>query len=303
MRRVTPTLSLSAVGLCLSLGAGTAFAGTGVVNDPSMDALAITSSGVTVGDFDIDLRTVNIDHGTRSLQITSTFTYTDANSWNNLNALIDTNGDGIGDYTVLWSKDGGVAGVLDAAETVTCTSIGTGEKFGVNGTVTMTIPRTCIGNPASVAVHVDVFWFGTNTSGADLSFVDSAPGLFIDEPALFSARVPSSNTGTATSPQAPAPIPTKTKVTVKLSKKSQTVGKSPAIIRIRVSGDPAGQVTVADNGKAVKRLPVKPGKELRFVLPRNLKPGGHRISVTFVPKDKTAYSASSQTVKLRVARR
>lgn len=302
MQRIKSRLLVTSLGTSLLLLAAPAFAGTTVVGDPDDDAWAVTTSGIIVGDHDIDLRSVLIDHGTQSLQLVSTFSFTNADSWTDLQASIDTNLDDVADYTVLWSKDYGVAGVLDAAENVTCSTIGTSEKYGVNGTVTMTIPRTCLGSPRSLAIHVDAFWFGTSQADTDLTFVDSAPGLFIDEPTAFSAPVASSNTGSVTSPQAPAPVPGKTRVTAKLSKKSQTFGKAAAKLTIRVAGDPAGTVQIADGRKVLKRLPVKAGKSLVFKLPRKLKPGTHRLKVTFTPADKTSFAGSSQTVKLRVRR-
>lgn len=304
MQRNRIRLITASIGTTLALLAVPAFAGTTIVGDPAEDAVAVTEYGIAFGEYDIDLRSVSIDHGTESLQVVSRFTYTNAESWNNLTLSIDTNLDGVPDYTVLWSKEDGVSGVLDAAENVTCLSVGTSETYGVNGTVTVTVPRTCLGSPSSLAVHVDVFWFGLNTSGEDLSFVDSAPGMLIDDPMSFSAPVLSSNTGTATSPQLPVPVPApqKTRVTAKLSKKSQTIGRAPSSLRINVSGGAVGRVDIADGRKLLKRLPVKAGKTVTFKLPRRLKAGTHRIKVAFVPADARRFTASSQTVKLRVRR-
>ncbi|WP_170867092.1 Ig-like domain repeat protein [Nocardioides lianchengensis] len=234
----------------------------------------------------------------------STFSYTNADSWTVLRASVDTNSDGVEDYFILWSKEDGVAGVLDAAENVTCTSIATAEKLGVNGTATVTVPRSCLGNPAAVAIHVDVLWAGYNTSGAELYFVDSAPGQFADEPPVFSPRVASSNTGTVTSPQppAPAPAPERTRVALKLTKKVQIVGKTRVTLRINVTGAPAGRVEIADGRKVLKRLPLKAGKGASFKLPKTLKPGSHRLKVTFSPTDKSRFAPSNATVVLRVRR-
>lgn len=302
MQRSKLRLLAISIGTSLALLAVPAFAGTTVVSDPAEDALAITDYQVTVGGYDIDLRSVFIDHGTRSLQIVSTFTYTDADSWNNLRLSIDTNLDGVEDYFVLWAKESGVSGVLNAADEVTCRSVGTSEKYGVNGTVTVTVPRTCLGSPNRLAVHVDVFWFGLNTWGEDLSFVDSAPGLFIDDPMSYSSPVSSSNTGTVTSPQAPVLVPRKTRVMARLTKKTQKIGRAPASLRIKISGSATGRVDIADGRKFLKRLSVKAGKAVTFKLPRRLKVGAHRIKVSFVPADKSKFTASSRTVRLRVRR-
>lgn len=304
MLRSRLRLLATTLGASLALLAAPAFAGTTVVGDPTDDALAITEAGLFWGEFDIDLTSVRIDHGTRDLQVVSTFTYTNADSWNVLRVLVDSTLDGVADYTVVWGRDEGVTGVLDAADNVVCDSVPTAERLGVNGSLTVTVPRSCLGNPASLAVHVDVMWAGYNTSGNELYFLDSAPGDFVDEPPLFSSAVASSNTGTVTSPKppAPAPAPAKTRVVLKLSKKAQVVGKAPASLRINVTGNPAGRLEIADGRKVLKRVTVRAGKGASYKLPRKLKPGTHRLKVSFVPSDTVRFSPSTATIRLRVRR-
>jgi hypothetical protein len=292
--------------LSLALAVAPAFATVTNVPDADDDAFVITDAGVSVGDYDIDLRNVRIDHGTKSLMLTSTFSYTGADSWTDVTAVLDTNLDGIPDYKALWSQGDDVAGVVqvdanDDVVAVPCTSIGHSQTFGVNGTVVLNIPRTCLGNPASVAVHLDVFWFGTNTSGADLSFVDSAPGLFIDEPMTFSSPVASSNTGTATSPLPPR---SQTKVVASLSKAKVVRGKNPPTLKVTVAGagGPSGTAQVTDGAKVLRTLRIAPNKTVSLRLPKKLKVGTHRIKVAFTPTDKARFTTSSKTLKLVVRR-
>jgi hypothetical protein len=297
------------------LTAGSAAAETTAVTDNALDALTFTSSGVSFGDFNIDLRSVRIDHGTATLEVTSMFTFTRTDSWNTLNLSVDTTGDSVEDYLVSWAKGRGVTSVRDAAGTVRCTSIGTQETDGVNGTVTLTIPRSCLGSPAAVAVHVDVYWFGSDAYGGNFAFVDSAPGMFVDAPLKYSSPVASSNTGTATSPEgpvtAPAPAPTvgpvvrtKTAIKAKLSKKSQVLNGISAKLTIRVTGTnpPAGRIVIKDGKKKLKSINTVAGKKVVYRLPTALKIGQHRLKVKFAPTDAVLFTSAARSVSLRVTR-
>lgn len=294
--------------------------------DPDDDAIAITNSGLSVGDFDIDLRNIRIDHGTTNLAVTSTFSYTNADSWTDLHVQIDTNADRVPDYTALWSKDAGVAGVLrnnpDGTSTVTCTTIGTGEVMGVNGTVTLNIPRTCVGSAASLAIHTDVFWFGYNTSGEELDFVDSAPGLLTDTPISFSVPVAATQAVTVPSPAPPAPVPTTpttpttppttpelktaTKVAASLTSKTQRLGGTPAQVKVVVKAtgsNPVGKIMVLRGSKSLRSITARANKTYRLAMPKSLVPGLHRIKVKFTPADSSRYLGStSKVLKLRVVR-
>jgi hypothetical protein len=294
------------LGLSLALAVAPAFATVTDVPDADDDAFVVTDAGVSVGDYDIDLRNVRIDHGTKYLRLTSTFSYTVAESWTDFTAWFDTDHDGVADYEALWSQGDDVAGVVRVdgnAEpvAVTCASIDHSQTLGANGAVVLNLPRTCLGNAASVAVHVDVFWFGTNTSGDGLSFVDSAPGLLIDEPMTFSGPVASSNTGTATSPLPPR---SRTKVVASLSKAKVVRGKRPPTLRVTVAGagGPSGTARVADGAKVLRTLRIAPNRTVSLRLPKTLKVGTHRIKVTFTPTDEARFTTSSRTLKLVVRR-
>lgn len=225
---------------------GTAAIGaTGVIHDPVGDAVVVVNDGLDYGDFDIDLTRIDIDHGTKRLDITAQFTNTVEDSWNLVNAELDTNRDGFTDYTATWvrgyDENGNLeeaAWVTNAYDEFTCRSIGTAERLGRNGTLALRIPRSCIGTPRQVAVHVDVMWGGYNTYGDELYFIDSAPGELIDERTTFSAPVLSSNTGTATSPAPPkqAKAKTKTRTTAKFAAKKRV-----ATVRVKVTS-PTGNV-------------------------------------------------------------
>lgn len=310
---------LAATATALVITAAPAAADVYDLPDPDNDAIAVTGGGISIGDFDIDLRNIRIDHQETNLAVTSTFSYTNADSWTDMQLKLDTNSDRIPDYTALWSKDAGVAGVLrnnpDGTTTVTCSTIGTGEVMGVNGTTTLTIPRTCMGSPAAVAVHTDVFWLGYNTYGDELDFVDSAPGLLTDNPTAFSPAVPAQQAVTVPSPTPPAQVPTtttapalKTSTTVaaSLSAKIQRVGAKPAKVKVLVKAtgsNPAGIIKVVRGSKALRTLTGRANKTYRVALPKTLPVGLHRLKVTFIPADSTLYSGStSKVLRLRVAR-
>ncbi len=295
-----------AVGLALTMTAAPALSATTNLPDPDDDAFVITDDGVAVGDFDIDLRNVAIDHGTKSVMITAQFSYTNAESWTQFSVSFDTNRDGLRDHVALWSLADGLAGVLEVGPDgsigdVTCSSIGTSQRFGVNGTVTLTIPRTCLGSPAAVAVHVDVLWSGTSEAGTDLDFVDSAPGTIIDDPMMFSAPVASSNTGTVTSPALPV---VKTSIVASLSKRTQKVGGASAVLRVRVvgAGGASGTVKIRDGRKTLRSVAVRAGRPIKYRFPSRLKAGAHRIVVVFAPTDRKKFSPSTRTLRLVVRR-
>lgn len=300
-----------ALGASVVLVGTSALAATGVVYDPTGDAIILVDDEIGYGEYDIDLTRIDIDHGTKNLEIVSRFSLLADDSWTLANAEIDTTGDGVADYAVMWLKDEGVAFVQDAAERITCSSIGTRESLGLDGSLTLNIPRACIGSPARVAVHMDVLWAGLNTSDNDLYFVDSAPGQLVDDWTAFSAPVASSNTGTATSPRLPVPVPdpvpaAKTTIVAKLSKKTHRSGTKPTKVTVSVnakgSAKPAGRVKIQLNGKVVKRAKVKAGKKVVHKLKRTMKPGRYKVKITFAPSDKKRFKKSSKTVTLRVKR-
>jgi hypothetical protein len=307
-------LGVAASGVALLLAAGPATADVINLPDADDDAFAITASNVTVGDYDIDLRSVLIDHGTSSVLVASTFTYTNADSWTDLTVQFDVNGDRVSDYTALWSKDSGAHGVLrnnpDGTDTVTCTSAGPAEAPGVNGTVSLNIPRNCLGNPASVAVHVDVLWAGYNVYGYELYFVDSAPGLLTDEPVSYSAPVATSNTGTVTSPAPPAPVAAPpvaksgTKVSASLSSKTQVAG-SPVKMKVRITGEgnPSGIVKVTSGATKIRTMRVTARKVYTVRMPADLRPGINKIKARFIPTDQGRFLQSTKIIRLVVRRR
>lgn len=310
MKKKRYTLAGIAGATALLLAAGPASADVQDIPDPVLDAFALTTSNITYGSYDIDLTNVRIDHQAENVVVTSTFSYTNIDSWTQIRAQFDINGDRIPDYAALWGKDPSGSGVLqynaDGSYVTVCTAIGTGESMGLGGSATMTVPRSCIGNPQAVGVHLDVAWIGTNTYGYPLSFGDSAPGQLIDNPVTFSAPVPVAATVVVPSPAPPAPVVQKkaTKVFASVAPKNQQVGHLPATVTVRIkgSGNPDGKVKVTANGRFVKQLRAWKGKTFKVRLPTSLKPGVQRVKVAFTPFDLAEYDISSKTVKLRVRR-
>jgi len=92
-----------------------------------------------------------------------------------------------------------------------------------------------------------------------------------------------------------------TKTTVTLSKKSQKFKKSPAKVKVVVSGKKAvGTVTIFDGKKALKTVTLKGGKAT-YTLSKTLKKGKHTIKAVFTPKNVEAFKTStSKSVKLTV---
>lgn len=324
MKNTKSRLATTAAGVALLLVAAPAMADIANLPDPDDDAFAVTNSGVTVGDYDIDLRNVTLDHGTQGVAVTSLFSYTNADSWTSVSVKFDLNADNVADYTALWSKPSGVNGVVrnnpDGSATATCTSANPTETLGVNGTVSLSFPRTCIGSPGAFRAHVDVLWSGQNTSGEPLYFVDSAPGALGDDPVTYSAPVATSSTGTATSPVPPAPTPTPpvlpvptpeqpalkaaTWVSASLSSRTQIVGKAPVKMKVRIGSakDNPGVLRVTSGSKHIRTLNAFTGRTYTVKMPRKLKAGLNRIKVTFTPNYSHLYEGSSRTVKLRVRR-
>ncbi|MBS4754604.1 hypothetical protein KG112_17490 [Nocardioides sp. zg-ZUI104] len=291
----------SVAGLALALAASPAIAETLDVHDESGDALAITDYGIAYGDFDIDLRNVRIDHGTRNLQIVSTFTYLDATSWHYYVADVDTNADGVADHRLVWDRDAGFQGVAQVdlagnATAVTCTTAGGQEKLGVNGTLTFTVPRTCVGSPAQLAVNVTVMWSGQSEADTDLAFVDTAPGMFGETP-TFSAPVRSSNTGTITSPQAPQ---VRTSISASVAKTKYKAKSKPPKVTFKVP-QTSGSVKIQVDGRTKKTVRVAAGRRYSYQLPR-LKRGAHTVKLTFTPTQGKRYLGSTKTLRVRVVK-
>lgn len=231
-------LALAATGTALALATGPALADSITVSDADDDAVEIYDGEATPGDHDIDLRSVVIDHGSSDLRITSAFSVTEETSWTEIFVDVDTNLDGQADYFGFWSKSAGSGVVRIATEEITCAEIGRGEQLGTNGTVTLTIPRSCLGTPASVAVRVDAVWDGEEAeTGKPLVFLDSAPDVVNGVPVFSRAVAASAPPVTVPSPNPPAPhvnppshtgpsaACVKAKVALKKAKKSKNVAK------------------------------------------------------------------------------
>lgn len=196
----------TALATSLVLVAGSAGAATLTFLDDTYDVTMVTDGTVKYGSYDVDMTSVHVDHGTRTLGIAALFTELVSDSWTYFNVKLDTNSDGVEDYEATWGKESGLAGVFYPSGDVVCAVDDTYEELGPDGGLVMMIPRSCLGNPSSVRVHVDVMWSGYNVLDNKLYFVDSAPGDFTDDPVSFSGPVASSNTGTVTSPEVPVPV-------------------------------------------------------------------------------------------------
>lgn len=108
-------LALAATGTALALVTAPALADSITVSDADNDAVELIGSEMTgVDDFEIDLRSVVVDHGLTDLKITSTFSGTYEDSWTEMYVDVDTNLDGRPDYYAVWSKSAGVSGVRPA---------------------------------------------------------------------------------------------------------------------------------------------------------------------------------------------
>lgn len=304
MKFFSRTAKGAAIVISTVLLAGSAGAATHNFSDDVFDAWGFTDYSSQFGDFDIDLTRVDVDHGTRDLNLTARFTRLVPDSWTHFRALLDTNQDGFTDYTILWGREQGTAFVMDEDELYVCDVKNTTERLGAGGSLAVTVSRSCIGNPATVAVHVDAMWMGYNEDWDDLYFVDSAPGEFVEDWTTFSAPVRSSNTGSATSPQAPKPVAKKTSVSAKLSSKTFVLGsKAPKLtVKPKGSGNPKGRVKITVKGKTVKNVSTRAGKKVTYTFKKNLKPGKHKVKVTFTPSDRKRWKTSSKTVTLTVKR-
>lgn len=105
----------------------------------------------------------------------------------------------------------------------------------------------------------------------------------------------------------PTPKPTKPVLTARLTKKTQRVGKAPAKVHVTIAGTstgmtPAGQVRTKVGKKMVARRKVTSAISFRVALPKKLKPGRHKVVVTFVPADASAYTRATAKARIRVRR-
>lgn len=118
-------------------------------------------------------------------------------------------------------------------------------------------------------------------------------------------------TPTPTQDPAPAPAPVAKRapvLKVSLTKKTQKFRKAPAKVKVSLKRAkqnrvaPRGTVVVKAGKRTVAKVQVKGPKSFKVSLPRNLKPGRHKVKVTFTPKKGTSHKKVSRSVKLRVKR-
>ncbi len=142
-------------------------------------------------------------------------------------------------------------------------------------------------------------------------------------PGAGTGTTPDTGTGTAPQPTTrptptakPTPHPTakpapkavakaRTKLTVKLSKKIQRRGKTPATARITVKsakGQAKGKVFVRVNGKLTKTIKVSKNRTVRVKLSKKLTRGRKTVRVTFVPAATGPSKKATARITLRVKR-
>lgn len=295
------------------LVAGAAVADTGVVVDPTQDAIVLVGGSLAYGDYNIDLVSTTIDHHDDVLTVSSAFTYTDSASWNSMQVSIDSNADGLTDLALVWTKAYGYAKAFSTDTTGALVAplcdLVTAETFGYGGTVSVSVPRSCIGSPASVRVHTDIYWAGYSSTYGNVYFLDSAPGQLIDTPTQFSAPVNvsfavvvPSVTPPAVAPApvvtppvvvAPAPAAT-TKLTLKATSSTQKFGKKPVkvVVKVTAAGNPKGKIKLYDGKKVLKTATVHSGKAT-FTLSKKLKVGKHKLHAIFYPAESAKFVAST----------
>lgn len=115
--------------------------------------------------------------------------------------------------------------------------------------------------------------------------------------------------GRAVTP-APEPDPAvKPVLTAGLTTKVQRVGRTPAKVKVRLarpagtSAAVAGRVVVKVGAKKLATRTVTDAVSFRVALPKKLKPGRHKVTVTYTPAvGTTAYARATASAKVRVRR-
>lgn len=111
--------------------------------------------------------------------------------------------------------------------------------------------------------------------------------------------------GRTATPPAPAPA-VKPVLKAKLTKKVQRVGKAPAKVVVTLArgkgatAQPTGTVKVTVGKRVLTTRTVRKGVSFRTALPRKLRPGRHKVTVTFTPAGGGHLrSTASTTVRVR----
>ncbi|GGD16681.1 hypothetical protein [Nocardioides daphniae] len=109
-------------------------------------------------------------------------------------------------------------------------------------------------------------------------------------------------------PSDPAPAPAvKPALKAGLTKKVQLVGKTPAKVVVTLAkgastSQPRGTVKVTVGKRVVTTRKVTKGLSFRAALPRTLRPGRHKVTVTFTPAAGSKHLRATASVTLRVRR-
>lgn len=286
------SLALTSAVAVLTAGATLANAGVLVLPDYDDDVIGIDEYSIDYGDYDMDLRSARIDHQANQVVVTHSFDSLSQTSFDSLFIRFDTNGDWHADYTALYSPYYSTSGVVrgDIGEngSATCRALGVDHRLGSPGTVTVRIPRSCIGSPHTIRVNTTVFWAGTTTWGGDLFFADTAPGEFTADWVEYSNPVKVAQAAVIT------PVRS-SKITVGARKP----GRAPLSVKVKSLATPRGTLTVTLGGKKVTTQ-VKSQAAVKVKLPRSLKKGSYRAKLTFTPKNPRVISKSSKVVVVKI---
>lgn len=296
------SLALTTAVAFTAIGATAASAGVHVLPDFNDDVIEdwALSDYYETGDYDMDLSSLRIDHQSQNVVLTHTFDSFSTTSLHGVLVQFDTNADGQIDHTAIWdheTKTGTVRyGALENDGATRCSSFASTLRLGSPGTLTFTIPRSCLGNPAQVAVRTDIVWFGTDNEGNDLSYFESAPGTILEDfltlsPAVAAQRAVTVRPG----PVVVAPKPVATSLTVAKRKP----GKSAVKVRVKATRTPQGKLSMRIAGKTVKAN-VRSAKQVSLKLPRGTRKGTYKATITFTPSNRSLLKASRKVVKVKV---
>lgn len=294
-RRIGLTLAGTvAVGTAL---ATTASAAVLVINDHDNDVIEIDSGYISYGDYDMDLRSVTVHHTTSSVVLKHQFDSLSATSFDALVVAFDTNGDRWADRTAVFDALLGESAVflgdLDEDGPAVCRNVSTAMQMGRPGTLTLSVPRSCLGNPSSVAVNVSLIW--SNYDGS-LMYGERAPGDFGDGQLTFSLPV-AVDRATVVKPN-PAPA-AKPAAASRIVVAGRPAGRKPLRVKVTSTALPQGKLTITVQGKRLQAQ-VKGRGFVSVKLPKSLKRGTHRATVRFVPTNPRVLKASSTTVKVKI---
>lgn len=275
------------------LASSAAFASSADLTDPTGDVVDVMTGAVVATELGLDITTVHIDHGVTDLTVVATFVNLSEAGVFTPALAIDVDLDGLADYTLGSILGKPLLAATNAIAASHCPSASVTSVNGAGGTVTFSVPRSCLGDPAAVRVAVTAVRTDSTVSTLQM---DIAPG---DASVYSAASIPLSDAVASEGVVKALPV-----VTVKVAGKRHSLAGKDLAVTVRVSGRIAGFAKLYDyiTGKKLGTARVVGGIAHFTVPPKKLGKGRPAIIVVVTPKSSAYATAYSDATFVKVVK-